>query len=90
MLHIENYFKRVILPSIARKQVQSSVQSISDLKQLLGSNNSNNSLINVPLPVLAQKNNNNNNSSNNNNYHTNNNHSSKGEGKKVRERKISS
>ena len=65
--HIENYFKKVILPSIARKKAQASIQSVSDLKQLLGSHNNNTNSVNVPIPVLALylKNNNNNNNNNN-------------------------
>lgn len=65
--HIENYFKKVILPSIARKKAQASIQSVSDLKQLLGShNNNNNNSVNVPIPVLALYLKNNNNHNNNN------------------------
>jgi hypothetical protein len=64
--YVESYHKTVILTALGRKK-SNAVTSVSDLKQLLGSNNSHNNSVNVPIPVLALylKNNNNNNNNNN-------------------------
>ena len=70
--YAESYHKTVILTALGRKK-SNIVNSVSDLKQLLGSNNANNNSVNVPLPVLALYLKNNNTSGNSNNNNSNNN-----------------
>jgi hypothetical protein len=70
--YAESYHKTVILTALGRKK-SNSVNSVTDLKQLLESNNANKNSVNVPLPVLALYLKNNNNSCNNTNTNNSNN-----------------